>query len=303
MLISSDWGPAQARAPDQGQGRNKAVAWTNSTVSTDCITCSAPGGSRRAGAHPGRTRLLRTHRAARDRRTARRCSAHRSTTTANAMDSVTREPERDTFELPGSGSARTNSTPCLPRTNSRQPAARSVRALHRAHPRPAEATAGAPRSRRCRTSRAASASCRWPRVPPIWMSFARSPPPCSPQTPAHALPRPRPRRDHRTHRLAATAGLLPQQLVPGRLVPPAQGLPRIFSIDRLHPVEMLDQPAREFSDDRLDRHFASAYGIFAGEPDRHRRAALHLLRRALGGGRTMASPAGRPRCCPTAATS
>ncbi len=41
---------------------------------------------------------------------------------------------------------------------------------------------------------------------------------------------------------------------------------RHFSIDRVHPVAVLDQPAREFSDDRLDRHFASAYGIFAGEP-------------------------------------
>lgn len=41
---------------------------------------------------------------------------------------------------------------------------------------------------------------------------------------------------------------------------------RHFSIDRLHPVEILDIPAREFGDKALDRHFASAYGIFAGQP-------------------------------------
>ena len=41
---------------------------------------------------------------------------------------------------------------------------------------------------------------------------------------------------------------------------------RHFSIDRLHPVAVLDEPAREFSDVTLDEHFASAYGIFAGAP-------------------------------------
>ena len=41
---------------------------------------------------------------------------------------------------------------------------------------------------------------------------------------------------------------------------------RHFSIDRLHPVEIIDQPAREFLDEELDEHFASAYGIFAGAP-------------------------------------
>lgn len=41
---------------------------------------------------------------------------------------------------------------------------------------------------------------------------------------------------------------------------------RHFSIDRLHPVAVLDQPAREFPDEILDEHFASAYGIFAGRP-------------------------------------
>ncbi len=47
---------------------------------------------------------------------------------------------------------------------------------------------------------------------------------------------------------------------------------RHFSIDRLHPVAILDTPAREFSDATLDRHFAGAYGIFAGHP----RATAHL---------------------------
>jgi len=41
---------------------------------------------------------------------------------------------------------------------------------------------------------------------------------------------------------------------------------RHFSIDRLHPVAVLDEPAREFPDEELDEHFASAYGIFAGAP-------------------------------------
>ncbi|MBZ0073108.1 MAG: YafY family transcriptional regulator, partial [Gammaproteobacteria bacterium] len=41
---------------------------------------------------------------------------------------------------------------------------------------------------------------------------------------------------------------------------------RHFSLDRLHTVETLAEPAREFPDDELDRHFAGAYGIFAGEP-------------------------------------
>ena len=41
---------------------------------------------------------------------------------------------------------------------------------------------------------------------------------------------------------------------------------RHFSLDRLHPIEILDVAAREFSDDKLDQHFAGAYGIFAGIP-------------------------------------
>ncbi len=41
---------------------------------------------------------------------------------------------------------------------------------------------------------------------------------------------------------------------------------RHFAIDRLHPIAILDVPAREFPDDELDQHFASGYGIFAGKP-------------------------------------
>jgi len=42
---------------------------------------------------------------------------------------------------------------------------------------------------------------------------------------------------------------------------------RSFSLDRLHLVEVRDDPAREIGDSRLDKHFATAYGIFAGKPD------------------------------------
>ncbi len=41
---------------------------------------------------------------------------------------------------------------------------------------------------------------------------------------------------------------------------------RHFSLDRLHPIEIIDETAHEFSEAELDRHFASAYDIFAGEP-------------------------------------
>lgn len=41
---------------------------------------------------------------------------------------------------------------------------------------------------------------------------------------------------------------------------------RHFALDRLSPIEILAEPAREFPDEELDRHFASAYGIFAGLP-------------------------------------
>lgn len=41
---------------------------------------------------------------------------------------------------------------------------------------------------------------------------------------------------------------------------------RSFSLDRLHPVMIEDQPARDLDDAQLDRHFTSSYGIFAGTP-------------------------------------
>jgi predicted DNA-binding transcriptional regulator YafY len=41
---------------------------------------------------------------------------------------------------------------------------------------------------------------------------------------------------------------------------------RSFSIDRVHVAQNLDDPAKSISDRQLNRHFASAYGIFAGEP-------------------------------------
>ncbi|KAF0191021.1 MAG: Uncharacterized protein FD165_2260 [Gammaproteobacteria bacterium] len=41
---------------------------------------------------------------------------------------------------------------------------------------------------------------------------------------------------------------------------------RTFSLDRLHPVVILDDAAKDISDQRLDGHVASSYGIFAGAP-------------------------------------
>ncbi len=41
---------------------------------------------------------------------------------------------------------------------------------------------------------------------------------------------------------------------------------RSFSVDRIRAVRLLEEPAREIPDAELDRHFATAYGIFAGEP-------------------------------------
>ena len=41
---------------------------------------------------------------------------------------------------------------------------------------------------------------------------------------------------------------------------------RHFSLDRLHPVEILEEAADEFDPEELDEHFAEAYGIFAGKP-------------------------------------
>lgn len=45
----------------------------------------------------------------------------------------------------------------------------------------------------------------------------------------------------------------------------ARGL-RTFSVDRLHPVYIDDEPAKEIDDTLLDAHYARAYGIFGGEP-------------------------------------
>jgi proteasome accessory factor C len=39
---------------------------------------------------------------------------------------------------------------------------------------------------------------------------------------------------------------------------------RSFSLDRLHPVAILDSAARDIADELLKEHFTSAYGIFAG---------------------------------------
>lgn len=47
----------------------------------------------------------------------------------------------------------------------------------------------------------------------------------------------------------------------------AQAL-RSFAIERIRRLETLDEPAQEIADAELDRHFADAYGIFAG-PAKH----------------------------------
>jgi predicted DNA-binding transcriptional regulator YafY len=39
---------------------------------------------------------------------------------------------------------------------------------------------------------------------------------------------------------------------------------RTFAVDAIEDATVLATPAREVSDDALDRHFASGYGIFAG---------------------------------------
>ena len=41
---------------------------------------------------------------------------------------------------------------------------------------------------------------------------------------------------------------------------------RSFSVDRLRQVQVLDKPAKEISESKLNAHFASAFGIFAGKP-------------------------------------
>jgi len=49
---------------------------------------------------------------------------------------------------------------------------------------------------------------------------------------------------------------------------------RSFSIDRMHLAKVSEEAAQDVSDTTLDRHFATAYGIFAGVP-RHT-AVLHF---------------------------
>lgn len=49
---------------------------------------------------------------------------------------------------------------------------------------------------------------------------------------------------------------------------------RSFSLDRLHFVDERDEPAKDIGDAALDKHYASAYGIFAGTP-KHK-AVLHF---------------------------
>ena len=49
---------------------------------------------------------------------------------------------------------------------------------------------------------------------------------------------------------------------------------RSFSLDRLHLAYLHDDSAKEIDDDILDKHYATAYGIFAGAP-KHK-AVLHF---------------------------
>ena len=48
-----------------------------------------------------------------------------------------------------------------------------------------------------------------------------------------------------------------------------RGGPRNFSVERIVEAHPMDEPAQEMSEEALDQHFATAYGIFAGHP-RHR---------------------------------
>ena len=43
---------------------------------------------------------------------------------------------------------------------------------------------------------------------------------------------------------------------------------RTFSLDCIETAEALDEAALDMDDEQLDRHYATAYGIFAGEPDK-----------------------------------
>lgn len=41
---------------------------------------------------------------------------------------------------------------------------------------------------------------------------------------------------------------------------------RQFKLSRIHSTDAIDRPAKRFSKEELDEHFAAAYGIFAGKP-------------------------------------
>ena len=49
---------------------------------------------------------------------------------------------------------------------------------------------------------------------------------------------------------------------------------RSFSIDRIEQIQALSTPATDFSEEELDAHYASAYGIFGGQADKL--AVLHF---------------------------
>lgn len=55
---------------------------------------------------------------------------------------------------------------------------------------------------------------------------------------------------------------------------------RSFSVDRLHPVEILEEPAVEIDDSKLDEHFTHSYGIFAGPANNtaHLRFSSHMAK-------------------------
>jgi predicted DNA-binding transcriptional regulator YafY len=45
-------------------------------------------------------------------------------------------------------------------------------------------------------------------------------------------------------------------------------MPRSFSVDRIRRATVLDDDALDVADDKLDEHYASAYGIFGGKADK-----------------------------------
>jgi predicted DNA-binding transcriptional regulator YafY len=64
---------------------------------------------------------------------------------------------------------------------------------------------------------------------------------------------------------------------------------RCFSVDRIRAAQILEEPAREICDSELDRHFATAFGIFAGEP-----AETAVLRFTASAARWVADEAWHP---------